>query len=328
MEKVFFNNIRKNILGEILKAEHTIKVGVCWFTNHELFDALCSKIEDGVKVELIVINDYINNRTDGLNFQKFIDIGGDFYFGDNEKPMHNKYCIIDDKILINGSYNWTYYSENKNEENIIIHAGKKNLLLNFIKDFERIKSGLPKVKSLSQIAITEINNKNYFGAENYLALDYLYESRETKMPSIVEKALQLAPNNFQIQKEAVALNILTKRKTITNIGREIIEDGFVILIPKGTVIPIEGENTFHTVEDNQTETSVDIRYGIYENASGNKLIGSFNISGIPEMPAGKAGLITKYKIDIKGKLTVTEIIEETVNSVTMDYNVSHLLTNK
>lgn len=91
-----------------------------WFTNHELFSNLCNKLETGLTVELIVHNDFINNGEAGLNFQKFIDLGGNLFFSNSDNPMHNKFCVIDEKILINGSYNWTYFAENKNSENILI----------------------------------------------------------------------------------------------------------------------------------------------------------------------------------------------------------------
>src|SRR5688572_22572829 len=116
MTTALFKNIRPQILTEILKAEFEIKAAIGWFTNHDLFDALCEKVKEGLTVELIILNDYINNRVDGLDFQYFIDIGGNFYFGDEDRPMHNKCCIIDKKVLINGSYNWTYYAESRNEE--------------------------------------------------------------------------------------------------------------------------------------------------------------------------------------------------------------------
>lgn len=36
--------------------------------------------------------------------------------------MHNKYCVIDNSVVITGSYNWTYYAENRNQENIVISS--------------------------------------------------------------------------------------------------------------------------------------------------------------------------------------------------------------
>ena len=71
-------NIRSLILDEVHKASVNLKVAVYWFTNHDLFDLLYQKQLDGVPCELIIHNDYINNRDTGLPFQKLIDAGGKF----------------------------------------------------------------------------------------------------------------------------------------------------------------------------------------------------------------------------------------------------------
>ena len=34
--------------------------------------------------------------------------------------MHNKFAIIDGKLLINGSFNWTYQATKKNFENVVV----------------------------------------------------------------------------------------------------------------------------------------------------------------------------------------------------------------
>lgn len=108
MVTAHFDNIRQNILDELDKASEKIVVAIYWFTNQTLFQKIMTKVNEGTKVELIIHNDYINNRATGLSFQSFIDNGGEFYFSDTFNPMHNKFCVIDNKVLINGSYNWTY----------------------------------------------------------------------------------------------------------------------------------------------------------------------------------------------------------------------------
>ena len=50
--------------------------------------------------------------------------------------MHNKYCIIDSKIIINGSYNWTKKA-NYNNETITINESKE-LAEKFLKNFMNI----------------------------------------------------------------------------------------------------------------------------------------------------------------------------------------------
>ena len=137
MVKAHFENIRQEILNEIETATESIIVAVYWFTNEELFLKLLSKVENRVKVELIIHNDYINNRDTGLDFQKFIDNGGNFYFSSTYNPMHNKFCVIDNKTLINGSYNWTYYAEDRNRENILILKDEAETIESFVSEFNR-----------------------------------------------------------------------------------------------------------------------------------------------------------------------------------------------
>lgn len=105
MVKAHFEKIQNEIIDEIDLATNEILVAVYWFTNLELFEKLIEKVENGIKVQLIIHNDYINNRQTGLPFQKLINKGGDFYFSNNFNSMHNKFCVIDNKTLINGSYN-------------------------------------------------------------------------------------------------------------------------------------------------------------------------------------------------------------------------------
>lgn len=325
MEIAYFNDIRQKILTEISKSEKAIRIAVCWFTNQQLFEAICKKLKEDVLIELIIINDYINNRKDGLKFKHFIKLGGKFYFGNNDKPMHNKYCIIDNNVLINGSYNWTYFAEHKNEENIIIHYGNEALIEAFSKDFERIKTGLTIVKKVISNVIVEIPEMNFLGIQNYLAQDYLYKASETKNPSIVEKAFLLTPNNIEIQKKAVELKLKTKRITTIPIGEDIINDGFTVLIPTDTIVPSCGESYFTTIKDNQLTINVTIRYGDNKKASLNKLIGTFKFDGIPSMKKGGPSLVTKWSIDINGILLVTEIIKQTNNRISMSYDINHLL---
>jgi len=325
MDTAYFSDIRKSIIGEIRNAKSSIKIAVCWFTNHDLFNALIEKLQQGLLIEVIILNDFINNREDGLNFQSFVDQKGNFYFGDNDKPMHNKYCIIDNRILINGSYNWTYYAENKNEENIIVHKTNPQIVEQFINDFERIKSGLKIVKEIQKHVIAEIPDFNVFGSYNYLAQDYLYQALETKNPSIVERAFKLSPDNIQIQKKAVEFNLQVKRRTKFSIGEDVKDNGYTVLIPKGTEIPYIGSQSFTTTVDNQITTNVTIRYGEDVDCRKNITIGTFDIGGIPLMKAGEPKLVTQVSVNIYGQLLVTEIIKDTNHRVSRTFDIKNIL---
>ena len=138
----FFKDIRQAILQTLDEAIEEIFVAMYWFTNHQLFNKLCDKLREGKNVSLIIHNDYINNREAGLDFQSFIDLGGQFYFSTADNPMHNKFCIIDNKALINGSYNWTYFAETKNSENILLIKEETESIEAFRSEFIKLTEQL------------------------------------------------------------------------------------------------------------------------------------------------------------------------------------------
>ena len=103
-----FENIAERIEEEINKSQKDIYLAVAWFTNKNLFNSLVKKAQEGVKV-ILVISDNEINRNSSINYNdlqqgesKLFWIGGDKSF------MHNKFCIIDDYVVITGSYNWSY----------------------------------------------------------------------------------------------------------------------------------------------------------------------------------------------------------------------------
>lgn len=180
MIDVHFTNLRQNILDCLDKAETEILVAVYWFTNTDLFDKLCQKLEKNVSVQLIISNDYINNRVSGLDFQKFINLGGKFYFTDSETQMHNNFCIIDNKVLINGSYNWTYMSENKNYDNILIIKDDNQTISAFYNEFFRLKNKLTIVSDIDILTLIELKEPTYPDSRDYLINDVIFKSKEIK----------------------------------------------------------------------------------------------------------------------------------------------------
>lgn len=68
MIQSYFENIRAEILEKIRNADHSIVIAVYWFTNWDLFNSLMHKLQAGVSVQLIIHNDFINNRESGLPF--------------------------------------------------------------------------------------------------------------------------------------------------------------------------------------------------------------------------------------------------------------------
>jgi vWA found in TerF C terminus/PLD-like domain len=163
---VHFTNILSVLSKELDSAKNHIKVAVAWFTNDHQFSRLCSKLEEGIIVEVIVIDDYINNWQLGLPWQTFIDKGGKLYFSPAEtKVLNQKFCIIDDKMVMVGSYNWTYYAEIRNQENFLHIERNPTLISAFISEFERLKSLYH--QAIEQVEVNTKSSLKRFGKNYY-----------------------------------------------------------------------------------------------------------------------------------------------------------------
>lgn len=307
MIKSYFNQIRKTILCEISKTEKEILIAVYWFTNQELFDILIEKLKEGIRVELIIHNDFINNRESGLPFQKFIDNGGKFYFSDGINPMHNKFCIIDRSVLINGSYNWTYFAEEKNRENILIIENELEVVNSFFDEFRRLILLTTTLDKIEPISKFEIGLNDELNQKEYLAQDLLFKASKEDKKDLVKQAFELVPDNITIQKLADNLNLITKNSLKFDIGISIEKDGIKYLAKKGDKIPSTFSSIVRTSYDNQIKSKTDIVYGNNAKASLNKKLIEFEFNDIPVLPKGKAEIKFTFSIDIEGNAIIEQL---------------------
>lgn len=111
----YFNGIADKIIKDLDKAKVSIHVCIAWFSKQSIADKLVEKYKQGVDVKVIYYNDHTNSKF-GVNID---DIPFKAVRGSRGGIMHNKYCIIDNQIVITGSYNWSDNAENKNDENAV-----------------------------------------------------------------------------------------------------------------------------------------------------------------------------------------------------------------
>lgn len=138
--EALFENIADRIEQELTQAEQTIYIAVAWFTNPRLFNTLLDKAKQGITVQLLISNDPINQQSPIDYTQLNIGNSVAYLIGDGKDDlMHNKFCVIDEYIVINGSYNWSKKAE-RNHENIIITTGDSVLAQSFITQFKKIRN--------------------------------------------------------------------------------------------------------------------------------------------------------------------------------------------
>lgn len=141
--------IQNVIQKELFAAKHSIKICVAWFTNDLLFQPLLLKLDAGVEVTIITNKDEINCAdTNDVDFDEFIRRGGCIYWNersDKSRLLHHKFCIIDDSVVISGSYNWTNGAE-YNDEDITVYSEEPETTKHYSDIFDKLATLLPKSK--------------------------------------------------------------------------------------------------------------------------------------------------------------------------------------
>jgi len=92
--------------------------------------------------------------------------------------------------------------------------------------------------------------------------------------------------------------------TPLSLGIETLGDVFDILIERNTSIPTKTERTYTTASDSQSTVEVHVLQGERKQASQNKSLGRFHLTGIPPAPRGVPQIEVSFDIDANGILNV------------------------
>ena len=99
-------------------------------------------------------------------------------------------------------------------------------------------------------------------------------------------------------------DILLLDVTPLSLGIETLGGVMTKLVEKNTTIPTERKQVFSTADDNQTAVTVRVFQGEREMCADNRLLGQFNLEGIPPAPRGVPQIEVKFDLDANGILSV------------------------
>ena len=136
-EALFFpseDNLRR-MVTYIDRATSSVDVCVFNITNDALANALLDAHRRGVTVRLISDNECAQNL--GSDVQRLANAGICCTLDASDAHMHNKFAIMDGRVLMTGSFNWTRGASKENKENVIITSDARLSELYTI-EFERL----------------------------------------------------------------------------------------------------------------------------------------------------------------------------------------------
>src|SRR5436305_3160486 len=99
-------------------------------------------------------------------------------------------------------------------------------------------------------------------------------------------------------------DILVLDATPLSLGVETLGGVMTKLIERNTTIPVSKTEVFSTASDNQESVTINVLQGEREFAKDNRLLGRFDLTGIPPAPRGVPQIEVTFNIDVKGSLNV------------------------
>ena len=119
----------------ISRANESVHVMVYGFTLDDLSEALIEAKGRGVEVKVVIERE--SAYWSGSEYERLLRAGVDVRLDGNPHTMHHKVVVIDGKIVITGSYNWTWSAENRNDENVVILMDE-GLAGSYEREFQRV----------------------------------------------------------------------------------------------------------------------------------------------------------------------------------------------
>lgn len=140
--------IKQRIISEINIAKQCIYVAMAYFTDRDIAMSIVEAKNRNVNVDIILSSNAQNETVKLMLKGAHISVHA-FETGDARGIMHHKFCLIDNRISINGSYNYSINASTNNVENITV----SNDLTTYSQmqlEFERLKYNID-----NRIAVNE-----------------------------------------------------------------------------------------------------------------------------------------------------------------------------
>ena len=107
------------IIEHLKRAELSIHIAMYYLTDSQISQEVVNAKNRGVELKIYLDSSQIDDKYSKSRF--FINEGiKNIRISSNSNLMHNKFAIIDNNIVLTGSYNWTASASERNDENLLV----------------------------------------------------------------------------------------------------------------------------------------------------------------------------------------------------------------
>ncbi len=125
-----------HIVALLQSAEENIHIMAFNLTLDKIAETILRRAGEGIDVQGLF--DAAQSQNQGSDVARFEDFGLDVMLDGNPRKMHHKVIIVDESIVITGSYNFSRNAEEKNDENVLIIYSPR-LAAQYLEEFFRLR---------------------------------------------------------------------------------------------------------------------------------------------------------------------------------------------
>lgn len=129
------HEIKETILQLLRKAHASVDLCIFTITDNELAKEVIACHHRNIKARIITDDEKVNAK--GSEITKMERVGIPIKIDHSHYHMHNKFGIIDNRIAITGSFNWTYTATKHNQENLLA-TSKYDIVKQYHEEFDRL----------------------------------------------------------------------------------------------------------------------------------------------------------------------------------------------
>jgi phosphatidylserine/phosphatidylglycerophosphate/cardiolipin synthase-like enzyme len=139
--EVYFSpddKVAQRIVELLRGAQQSITFMAYSFTAGDFGKIISQKAKQGLKINGVMEEEQVKSNK-GTQFTYFEQAGLPVYKDGNPGQMHHKVFIIDEQIVIAGSYNFSFSAETQNDENVMIFFDRQ-IAAEYLSEFARVES--------------------------------------------------------------------------------------------------------------------------------------------------------------------------------------------